>query len=220
MNSKKVFFAMIGLVSILAVVAFLVIIVGNSSLKNQSKKLMDAKLKQKTLVEQQTMLVKAKKDLEQYKDLEKLSKTVVPQDKDQARAVREIVKIARQSGISIEAIGFPASSLGSKAPTAAPQSGSSSSPSSAEQSTPQKPKTSPLTQATPVVGIDGVYSIEMIITPEAKAVNYYTFLDFLSRLENNRRTAHVKKITISPESTKKTSPNVEFGLTLNVFVKP
>lgn len=220
MNSKKVFFAMIGLVSILAIVAFAVILIGNSSLKNQSKKLMDAKLKQKTLVAQQTMLIRAKKDLEKYKDLEKLSKTVVPQDKDQARAVREIVKIARQSGIVIEAIGFPASTLGSKAPTAVPQSGSSSSPSTGGQATPQNPKTSPLTQAAPVVGIDGVYSIEMIITPEAKAVNYYTFLDFLRRLENNRRTAHVKKITISPESTKKSSPNVEFGLTLNVFVKP
>ncbi len=219
MNSRKVFFAMIGLVGVLTIGAFAVIIIGNSALKKQSVKLMDAKLKQKTLVAQQTLLIKAKKDLEQYKDLEKLSKTVVPQDKDQARAVREMVKIARQSGISIQGIGFPASTLGSKAPAAGPQSGSSTGQGS-EAPAASAPKKSPVTQAVPVVGIDGVYSLEMIITPEAKGVNYYTFLNFLNRLENNRRTAHVKKITISPESTDKTSPNIEFGLTLNVFVKP
>ena len=50
-----------------------------------------------------------------YSPLEKIAKIVVPQDKDQAKAVLEIVKIAGESGIKPTAINFPVSTLGNAA---------------------------------------------------------------------------------------------------------
>jgi hypothetical protein len=43
-------------------------------------------------------------------------------------------------------------------------------------------------------------------------------LDFLKGLENNRRTALVSDITITPDS--KNSSNVSFNLTLDEYIKP
>lgn len=211
MTSKKIYYFMLAVVGVLFITAVAIFILGNSSLKQSSKKLIDLKLQNKLLEEQQTALIRAKKDIAQYADLEKVAKTVVPQDKDQARAVREIISIAQQSNIGISGISFPSSSLGSKTASG----GSASSTSSAAKS--------PLSQAKPVDGIPGIYSLEMTITPDTTngpPISYYQFLGFLRRLENNRRTAQVSQIKIDPLSTDRRNPYISFVLTINIFVKP
>jgi hypothetical protein len=219
MNSKKVFFIMLGLVVLLGIGVIGVVVVGNSMMQKESEKLTQLKLEEQVLEEKQAALAKASSDIEQYADLEEIAGTVVPQDKDQARAVREIIKIANISGISISSITFPSSNLGTSIPKpAVTPEDSESEEAPAAPSTPAPP---PISQAEPVPGITGVYALEMNITPDSNVpITYYQFIEFLERLENNRRTAQVTKVQITPLTFDQENPLINFNLTINVFVKP
>lgn len=206
MNTKRVYFGMIGLVVLTIIFGLASLVIGSKLLSKKAHELENLKLDNAVLDAQQEALAKANKDIQKYADLENIAKAVVPKDKDQARAIREIVQIADQSGISIRSITFPASNLG--APSAASPSAASSK--------------SALSQAKPVQGISGVYSLEMTIVPETinRKITYTQFLDFLSRLENNRRTAQVTSIKIDPVTTDQKSQQVTFSLVINIFIRP
>lgn len=217
MNSKKVFFGMLGLVVLLSAAAAGLLVLGDQLLSKESKKLVELRLEEHLLDQQQASLLKAQKDIEEYADLEKTVQAVVPQDKDQARAVREIIRIAGESGIKISSIDFPSSSLGAK-PS---KSSGNQNPDAPGGSSAPKKKEAPVSQAEKVDGIDGVYSLQMNIVPDAsRPVSYYKFLEFLSKLENNRRTAQVTSVKIEPVGDSSINPAVTFSLTINIFVKP
>ena len=209
---------MIGGMVVMAAVFGTVLYFGNNMLATESEKLAELKLEEDILEEEQVSLTRAGQDIEQYEDLEEIAKSVVPQDKDQARAVREIVKIAGRSGIKLNSITFPSSNLGTGGPPAAAKQPSDDGAEEPAASTPAPP---PISQAVPVAGIPGVYSLEMNIVPDSSTnVTYYQFLDFLERLEKNRRTAQVTSVVITPSSYDKENPVVDFSLTINIFVKP
>lgn len=204
MNTKRAFYLLVGLLVLVVGLGIATVVMGNIVLQKKAKELTALKLDNAVLDEQQNALVRANKDLDKYADLEKTAQAIVPQDKDQARAVREIVQIASNSGITIRSITFPASNLGA---------GSTASPGDAATK-------SAISQAKPVQGISGVLSLEMTITPETtnKKITYTQFLDFLSKLETNRRTAQVTSIKIDPVADPKNS-YVTFSLTINIFLK-
>jgi len=65
----------------------------------------------------------------------------------------------------------------------------------------------------------GVYNLQIIIQEGTNSpVPYSKFIDFLSRLEQNRRTAQVTSIVLQPLATDR--DNVSFTLTLNEYIKP
>lgn len=213
MNPKKVYFVMIGLVALTSLLAVGGIVLGTSMLKSKAAELTELKIQEQLIEEQQTALIQANKDIEKYEELESIAKTVVPRDKDQARTVREIVSLAEQSRIKISSIAFPSSTLGIKAPAPPKTSndGEASSP------TP-KVVTPPISQVKPVEGIPGLYQLEVTLNVRDVAISYNQLIDFLSRLEQNRRTAQVTSITIDPVGLSR--QNLEFDLVMNVFVKP
>lgn len=221
MTSKRMFFVMIGIIALLSITAVGIIVGGTILLRKQSTKLVALKLERRFLDEQQTALIQANKDIEQYSELEQISRAVVPQDKDQAKAVREIVQIADSVGINIKSISFPSSTLGASA-AKTQQQNTSSDGNNGTGSSSSKSQSSAISQAKPVDGIPGVYSLEMNIVPETDTtpVSYYQFLDFLEKLENNRRTAQVTKVKITPESSDQNNPLITFTLTINIFIKP
>lgn len=212
MSTKRLYLVMVGCTSLL----FLLIVAGtfggNFLLKQRANKLEAAKLENRLLEEQQTALIKANKDIEKYADLEKIANAIVPQDKDQAKTVRELVKIAEESGIPIASITFPSSNLGQA--TAAPAA-TSTGGSTTTAATP-KPATN-VTQVKPVDGMPGVYQLEITLSV-SKAVPYTSLITFLQKLEQNRRTAQVSGITIQPDQ--KNPAYVGFTLMTNVFIKP
>jgi len=214
MNSRRVFFIMIVIFALLVAALFGTVALSNNFLKAQSDKLVAAKLDQQSLNEQQSALIKAKKDLEKYSELKDIARAIVPQDKDQAKAVREIVQLADESGVSIESITFDDSSLGQKA--AAPAASSENKTETAAA----KPTATPVTQAKPVPGISGVYSIPITIISTKNNNQFSNFINFLSKLENNRRTAHVEKVSITPGTTPSGFEYINFSLTVSIFVKP
>ncbi len=181
-----------------------------NNLKSKGDQLVSLKAKDMALQQEQIDLVKAKAEVKKYTGLEAIAEAVVPQDKNQAEAVREIVKLATENNINLTAITFPSSNLGA---AVAPTTPTSSTPSSSSTT----PSAS-LSQLTAVLGIPGVYTLPITVqdSNNAYAVSYSSFYNFLTSLENNRRTSLVSSLSIQPLST----GNVTFSLTINEYIKP
>lgn len=208
MNSKRLHWVLLGVIGLL-----LIGLVGgaygiNSVLTEKANKLIAQKAKSQALVQEQQALVKAKKDIAKYSDLEKITRTVVPEDKTQAEAVREIVNIAGNNSVSLGAITFPASTLGGgPVGTVAPSAAASAAAGSA------------LSQLQAVKSIPGVYQLIITVASDTnRPVSYSNFINFLSDLEHNRRTAQVSSIALQPDVNNRN--NLTFNLTLTEYIKP
>lgn len=205
MNSKRLFYGLVGALMIAAALFAGSVYLGWKHLDKQTSKLSDLKVEASVLQDTQRSLAKAKKDIVTYSDIEQVTKTVIPQEKDQARTVREIVKIAADNNIQIASIGFPASTLGTK-PVAGAGGGAAAT------------ATGVTTQTQKVDGISNVERLEMIVTSEsARPVLYTDFISFLSDLEKNRRTAQVSNINIQPVANNRN--RLSFSITLNVYIE-
>jgi hypothetical protein len=202
MKARPLYYTLTGTIVLLCLGLFGIAYATNAILGSQATKLSKLKADNQALQDQQTTLAKNKKDIKKYAELNTIAATIVPQDKDQAEAVREIVNIASQSGISkLSSITFPSSTLGAVGTGA----GVSSNPN--------------LTQLTPVKGLSGVYELQITVTQDSSnRVPYGQFISFLQRLEQNRRTAQVSGITIQPDT--QNSNNVAFTLVINEYIKP
>lgn len=200
-NKAKETYLMLLAVFLIILANFVTLAYGaNKILASQAAKLSSERAVGEALSNEQTTLTKNKQDLVKYRELNNIAKTIVPQDKDQAEAVREIVDIASQSGISkLTSVTFPSSTLG----------------------TPLGGSTGSLTQLTPVKGISGVYDLQITVTEaysQTKPVTYNQFLAFLRGLEQNRRTAQVSSINVQPSTTG--DDGVGFTLVIDEYIKP
>jgi len=209
MNSKRMFFVLIGCLIATAGIAAAGVFFGDRLLQKSAKKLNDAKLETSVIDEQQNSLAQAKRDIDKYSDLETIAKTIVPQEKDQARTVREIVKFAGEAGVPISSITFPTSELG------VDKSGTSTSSSATSKTT----GPTPISQVTPVEGIKGVYQMEVTIQNDKdKPAKYTSLISFLKKLEQNRRTSQVTDVGIQPDP--KNRAQITYTMTINVYIKP
>ncbi len=212
MNSKRLYYVLICLIALLGACIIAVGYKADGMFKKQSESLLDQKALSLALSEKQQQLIKDKRDIKAYTELNAVAKAIVPQDKDQALTIREIINLAKQSGITrLSSVTFPASNLGI---ATAPTTGTSSTTTVAP-----KIANSNLTQLTPVKGIPGVYNLQITVQQvEKDAVSYNTFIAFLERLEQNRRTAQVSNISIIP--SKKNPDLVSFTLIIDEYIKP
>lgn len=199
MDNKKLSLILAGVASLLGIGLFASVFFANKLLSTKSVELSKLKAQSQVADELQISLRKNRADITKYADLNKIAKAVVPQDKNQAQTVSEIVKIANDSGITkLTSITFPASTLGGTGAAKAQAS---------------------LTQVTPVKGIASVYLLPITITQDSNnAVRYSQFITFLQKLENNRRTAQVSSISITPDG--KNPNNISFTLIVNEYIKP
>lgn len=216
MTSKRLYLVLVGCIGLLAVALIAGTYGAHSLLASRAQALTKLKAQSAALDQEQLSLKKAEKDIKTHADLVKITKAVVPEDKDQAEAVREIVNIAAANGIDLASVTFPASSLGG---TVSGGTAASPSPAGAAQGPSGSSKSGGLSQLTPVKSISGVYSLQITVTSSiAKPVPYSQFITFLSSLEHNRRTAQVNTISIQPD--KNNSALLSFTLGLNEYIKP
>ncbi|OGL30612.1 hypothetical protein A3D14_03350 [Candidatus Saccharibacteria bacterium RIFCSPHIGHO2_02_FULL_47_12] len=213
MTSKHTNIVATGILIVMGLLSVYSIIWANQTLGKKSAKLVNLRLENELAENQQTSLVQTNKNIDTYIELEKIAKAVVPQDKDQAQTVREIVKIASESGITLSSISFPASTLGQAVPKPTTEAGDTTGTSQTQTST------ASVTQVKPVQGIAGVYVMEITVQQEqAKPITYNQLIDFLKRLENNRRTAQVSGVTVQPNPSNRSK--LSFTLTVNAYIKP
>jgi hypothetical protein len=220
--SKRLYYALIALVCLLLVGLVAGAYGINQLLTSRAAKVTSLKAKSLALSQEQLSLVNAKKEVKAYTDLLKITQSVVPEDKDQAEAVREIVNIAAANGISLAAINFPASTLGLGANGSVGSSSSgvaSTAPASPSLLNNPNSSASRLSQLLPVKNIPGVYDLLITIQSNTnKPVAYNSFVNFLSNLEHNRRTAEISTITLQPSANNRNL--LSFTLTLNEYIKP
>lgn len=210
MNSKKLYFIFVASIGLLIVAIIGGAYATNNLLQQKSETLVAVKAASDSLDAQQAQLTKNKKDIVTYKDLNDIAKHIVPQDKDQAEAVLEIVRIAQESNIQprLSSITFPVSTLGAKPVTGT--TGTTSVTPTANNN---------LSQLTPVKGVPGVYDLQITLQQsEKEPVSYPVLLTFLKKLEQNRRTAQVNSITITPDT--KNPALISFTLIIDEYIKP
>lgn len=202
LDSERLRMVLLGGLAASVLLFIMVAGLGLSFLASKSKAMVELKVKSQAADDQLSSLEQAKKDVQKYSYFKDVAKTVIPNDKDQAEAVLEINRLATKSGISIQSITFPASNL---------SAGSASS-------------SKTISQAKPVTGISGLYSLELTITPASGAgvpanrqITYKKMLDFLSSIENNRRTAQITSVNIQQAEGNK---GLSFTLSINTFIKP
>ena len=188
-----------------------------------SRSQVQLKAKSEALDQEQLSFVVAQQNIRKYAGLEKIAKAIVPQDKSQAEAVREIVNIASQNGVLIGSISFPPSTRGgasgaSKAGAGPSTSGASSSPPASSPTVNANSSQNRLSQLSAVSGITGVYQLPITITSDPKRPLLYSqLISFLDDLEHNRRTAQVNSLSINPVGDGK---YLTFVITLNEYIKP
>jgi hypothetical protein len=200
MNSKRLYFGMLTIIGILIAGLIIGAYGANHLLEAQSKQLVNNRLQTSVLSQEQTELVQAKQDIKKYQNLANITQTIVPQDKDQAEAILELVNIANANGVALGSITFPSSSLGQTVGQA-------------------KTSTLSLSQLTPVKGIPGVYNLQISVASDSSnPVPYNNFINFLTALENNRRTALISEVSLQPNE--KNRNTVSFTLTLDEYIKP
>jgi hypothetical protein len=217
MNSKKLYYILIGVVVLLVGGLVGGAYGSNMLLQGQAQKLVDARSKSAALELQQAQLAKAKASVIKYDLIGKVAKSVVPQDKNQAQTVRELVTIANKNGIKLANISFPSSTLGT-APVPGPVASGAAPATPATPATP-KTDTTNLSQLLPLKTISGVYTLQIVVQSDSAAtIPYDKFISFLADLENNRRTALVSGITLSPDA--KDATKVSFALNLDEYIKP
>ena len=211
-SARQLRFLLLGLLGIAVIVFVATAVLGLSNLSRKSVQLVGLKLKSKTLDAQLTSLGVAKKQVEQYSYFNEVAKTVLPSDKDQAKTVLTIFKLASEAKIGIASITFPTSNLGIASGSASATGSSSSA----------------ISQAKRVEGINGLYSLQLTIVPETgqivpedRVVTYPKFLDFLKRIERDRRTAQITQVSIQPElNTSGPTKTINFTLVVNIFMRP
>ena len=201
MSSKRLFFGMLIAIGLLIVGLIVGAYGADKLLQSQSKQLVSDRLQTSVLSQEQTELLQAKQDIKKYQSLATITQSIVPQDKDQAEAVLQIVNIASANGVSLGSITFPSSSLGQAV------------------GQPAKTSTLNLSQLTPVIGIPGVYDLQLTVASDSSnPVPYSSFINFLTALENNRRTALISQVSVQPNA--KNRNTVAFTLTLDEYIKP
>jgi hypothetical protein len=201
MNSKKVFYALLGTLVLIFVAAIAITYIGIGRLQTTGNELVKHKLDEAVLEKDEEALARAKEDVKKYSDLEAIAKAIVPQEKDQVRTVREIVSIAQSSDIKLKSISFPSSTLGTV------------------QKKSKKTKEIAPTQLTPVEDLKGVFVMPITVESDPEApVSYAQLLNFLTKLEKNRRTSHITNLSITPNEEDRSK--VSFTLQINAYIKP
>ncbi len=204
MTSKKLFYVLIAVLVLISGSGVATLVLGNKQITKQNDELSHYKVESTALEEVQRSLVTAKKDVETYKDIESIARTVVPQEKDQAKTVREIINLADESNVPIASVTFPTSSLGSKASTGAP--------------TANQQQVGTITQTQKVTGLNNVERLQITVTSDsAKPIPYSSFIRFLDLLEKNRRTSQVGSLNIQPDPDNRNL--LTFSLIINVYIK-
>src|SRR5581483_4950052 len=228
MTSKKLYYGMLGLIVLLLIGLVFGVQSADNLLNQKAATLTKLKAKDQAADYEQKRLIKAKQAIQQYADLEKIAKVVVPEDKDQAETVRELANIAGANGVKIGAITFPTSSLGaivsgngsSSASTSNTSSSTSvgSAPAAPKPQSPDSPANK-LSQLLAVPSLPGVYQLTISVANDTQApISFAQLTNFLQDLENNRRTAQVTTLNIQQPDP--THPSLlDFTLTLNEYIK-
>lgn len=206
---KKIYYLMISLIFITILLIFSSIYLGRQLLLKSQSSLVEAKLYNYTQEKTEEIFRKNQKLLNENADIAQILSNIVPSEKDQARAVRELNAIAEANNLNVVSVSFPRSDLLTPAKTTETKTDQSSNDKALDQS-------KSISQAKPIKGMNGVYSIELtteISSKDGQRIPTDQILSLLQNIENNRRNMRIGSINIS-------SNGETINLKLMIFIKP
>ena len=204
MNTKKAYYLFLGVLVLMIVALGAILYFSRTFLLSNSNRLVAAKLELYKIDETESAYKKNQSLLESNVATAEALAAIVPSEKDQARAVRELTQIAGENGLTIKAVRFPGSDLVVKKTTG----------------TTSTTNTPSVSQAKPVPGLNNVLGVAVEVelnhaTPNTP-ISTDQVLGFLNQLENNRRNIRVTSINFGSA--------VDEGKTLKmdtlIFIKP
>jgi hypothetical protein len=210
MNAKRFNRLMIALLALVILGGGVMLYFGNHFMQKSANQLIATKLDNIGYDTEEQTYLQARKDLEKYHDLSEVIQKILPKSKDQAQAVSELYKIGDETGIIIDKIQFPNSTLGQKTTT----------PTSTNNQNSSATNSPSVTQALPVTGMPGVLGMDIAISLQpgsGKTISYANMIKFLQKVEVNRRNMQIKQIAVQTDTK---NGGVTFQMTLTIFVKP
>lgn len=201
MNSaKKVYYLLIAGFLVLTAGIFAMLYFSKNFLSAAEDELIAAKLEIIKQEEIESTYRENINNLEKYSETAGVLEEVIPKEKDQARAVREIDAIAKQNGMAINTLTFPSSDLNKTTPAG----GTAATPTTA------------VSQAKPVKGLNGVLGIDVNVelrSQNESPISTDQLLSMLRAIENNRRNMRVTSINFN-------AGDQTVDIKLTIFVKP
>lgn len=197
LTSFRLFVLLCAACGLLVAAAFGLTYGANKLFAGQGQTLEDAKISYEVAQNREQALQRAEANITKYEQLNVIAQGVLPQEKDQALTVREIVAIADQHNVSLGSVSFPDSKLGA--------------------ATKSKTKAATESQLTAVKGISGLYVMEIRVVSSG-ITRYDNFLRFINALQSNRRTANITSISATPSESDRNF--VSFNLTINAYIRP
>lgn len=205
MNStKKMYYILIAVFLLVIIGIGAMLYFSRTFMANSEQELIDAKLEIVKLEETEKIYRENINKLEEFSEIANILEEVVPSEKDQARAVRELNQIVKDNGLAISTISFPSSDLNKKATT-------NSSTSSTTTST-----TTSVSQAKPVKGVKGVLGMDVnieVVSATDDPITTDQILGILRQIENNRRNMRVNSINFNAGAE-------SINLQVTLFIKP
>jgi hypothetical protein len=205
-SSKKVYYLLIVIFMIVISSIFAMLYFSKNFMSNSEQELIAAKLEIIKQEQIESIYRQNIKDLEEFSDTANILSQIIPTEKDQAKAVREIDAIARLNGLVINTLSFPSSDLNKKPSATTPAAEGAPAPAAAPT----------VSQAKPVKGLNGVLGID--INVELRSVNEQPIttdqlLGLLRQIENNRRNMRVTSINFN-------AGDQTVVIKLIIFIKP
>lgn len=227
MTTKKAYRYILGLFVVGLIASIWFVQYASGWLTSSSTELTTIRSEVEQLEKKRIGLEDAKKTLrDKDSDIETLEK-VLPTDKDQARVVEEIYKIAAEAGVTIESVGFPASTLGNQTtpkPVVATDATTTNASDQPQQSTTVAPKA--VSQATPVKEIPGVQSIDLSIgainsttLPTGTGIRYSELIAFMKLLERNQRTIQIRSLGIGQDQVINGENTFSLNVALTIYIR-
>lgn len=202
MNSKRLYFVLIGVITLTVLGTSTLVFFANKFFANASIKLDTAR----SMSQKNTMLDIKYKQIsanskywqEPSRNLYETVKNMLPVQKDQAEAVGKIQRLVSDNsgGLKLNSITFPSSELGAKAATTAATTETAN-------ASPTPATTSKITQSKALKDMPGILAIETKISLKpptgAASIDYVSFLKFLDGLTNNTGLVQVTELSVSPD---------------------
>jgi hypothetical protein len=191
-------------------------------LSTRAETLVEVRLEQIGLEEQQKRAFEASNALDEYGELSEIVKQVAPTEKEQEKIIAELYKIADENNIAIQSLAFDSSNLGEEktntptpAQTPVAQGGEAQDGAEDSSATPATTATvrNTITQTVKIDGLKNVVGLNIrpegftqlikdgngnVVGTRESGLEYSTILNFLESLERNRRQMIIDQISITP----------------------
>lgn len=192
MDAKKLFKILLGGVAVVVVLFAFGYRTGLARLESGHQTIGTLEAKLEAVDEKLVLTQRTRTQLTQLEFIQTIASEVLPDSKGQPELVGQILLIAKQNGVTISSIQFASS-------------GNTTQPD--------------LTQAEPLEGIPGVYTLPLTLRANG---DYDDVLDMLRSIETNRRKIQTRSVNLKPilSSSGRPTTRVISDITLDVYVRP